>query len=813
MVVGRNPPRMHGVRCALALAALLLAVPRARAGEVLARITLDENRGAYRAVHVVTSGVPLPRGRVLDPAALAVVDEASGVRLPAQWRTLCRWPDGSVRWALLDARTPLDADETVTLAIGPSPRSPDALADADPSPDADPFALVTDDDGTLWIDDGTTRWPLLRRTPDGDEIAGLRARLVDRFGHAYHAVVDGVGATELERGPVRATFVLRGRHEAVAEPEAAPAPGDEPIESRPLPVPFHTFTAWVHVLAGTSTARVEWALENGDLLAPTGRLGFRSYTLRLAPPPGAPGIHVPGSNERRDQPFALRQFAAERSTWSWSVGERTWVPRDDGDLWAALLGDGIGHYAHVQDSAPGHPTALLHEPGAPLEIALLAEGAGEEFFLDDATRKTFRLTLARDVGRAGRALVQAAADPIEPRLDPALVAASGAWGDAGAFFVPAPRAMKDIPLAMPRTAPTGWADWGEVHSKSTRASGSARNRLSVYLEAVQSGRNDARRAARARAHHAMDLRPFHIQGFVAEEHPDVQLYEGVPHPNDPPEHSLGRKSIDPALEPWRRRLPPNGHGYNGIDPEHLTLDDVYEHWLLTGSWPAHDALRAAGEALLTWDNVRPGPPLWSSRTTGWTLRALVQVHRATGEPRFLDAAARIVDKVEQERGRGDVRYLHRQAPDPRHVADADWDSPWMVAVAIHGLVAYHAESGDARVPAILEDLVAFVMSAWTGQGFLDSIPLDRPPPQGAVDPQPAGTSQWIPGALASAASVTGDHRPVDTVLPLYVALREGHASFGRATWHWWQPYLVDLAARHGASAVANPSTLAPSGGR
>jgi len=794
----RPPPRPRAPgagRAARALLGALLGLAPALGAQpdgagsgpapTLAHLTVEENRGTFRPGHPVTSGIPFGRGRVADVGALDVVDADSGARLVSQWRVLSRWPDGSLRWALLDARTPLPAHATRTLAI--------RLDRSAPDPAPDPFTLSTDGEGVVWLDDGATRWPLLRRDPGGDEIAGLAARLVGRLGHVYRSVVTE-GPVALERGPVRAAFELRGRHEPVGEPDGA------------LPVPFHTFTARVHVLAGTGTARVEWSLENGDLDEPTGRLGFRAYTLRLAPLADAYEIHLPASSERRDVLFELRQDGAARERWSWRVGERRWVPRTDEDLWAGLLRDGRGHYAHLVDSAPNHPSALRHATGGPLEIDVLADGAGEEFFLDDATRKTFRITLARDVSRAGRAFVQSAADPIEPRLDPREVAATRAWGDAGALFVPAPRAMTSVPLGVPRDAPTGWAHWGEWRARSTRTSGSPRNRLSVYLEALQSGRVDARRAARARAHHAMDLRPYHIRGFVTDEHPDVHLYEGVPHPNDPPEHSLGRKSIDPALDPWRRRLPPRGHGYNGFDPEHMTLDDVYEHWLLTGSWPAHDALRSAGEAMLTWHAVRPGRPLWSSRATGWTLRALVQVHRATGEARFVEAARRIVDKIERERGRGDVTYLHRHPPDPRHVEDAEWDAPWMVAIAVHGLVAYHAETGDERVPAILSDLVAFIMSGWTGQGFLESIAVDDASPSG-VDPQPAGTSQWIPGALAAAATVTGDHGPVDTVYPLYASLREAHVTFGRPTWHWWQPYLEDIATRHGPLAVTSPSVF------
>jgi hypothetical protein len=53
----------------------------------------------------VTLGVPFPRGLLADPAQLALVNP-EGRELPLQTRPLARWPDGSVKWLLLDFVTP-----------------------------------------------------------------------------------------------------------------------------------------------------------------------------------------------------------------------------------------------------------------------------------------------------------------------------------------------------------------------------------------------------------------------------------------------------------------------------------------------------------------------------------------------------------------------------------------------------------------------------------------------------------------------------------------------------------------------------------
>jgi len=49
----------------------------------------------------VTRGVPFPRGALIDPAAVALFDDA-GREVFVQTQALSRWPDGSVRWLLLD---------------------------------------------------------------------------------------------------------------------------------------------------------------------------------------------------------------------------------------------------------------------------------------------------------------------------------------------------------------------------------------------------------------------------------------------------------------------------------------------------------------------------------------------------------------------------------------------------------------------------------------------------------------------------------------------------------------------------------------
>lgn len=743
----------------------------------LAHLRVQETSALFRPLEHLSFGVPFARGALEDPADLRVWWARDGEALPAQARALSRWPDGSLRWALVDTQVELAARAKPLLVVG--------LAD-DIAPDPVPWSLDEARDGTISLNDGRTTWKVLERAPHGDAVAGLRALLTDRLGHEYASRVDGQ-LTWLEHGPLRATALVTGTHRALSE--------------EGLDIGFHDFRVWVHFLANHALARVEWSLENGPLENPPGRLAFRSYELLLDAPAKRPRIQLASRVVEAGQSV---QVAQTRGGTLRKVGGVQLSPGPPGDLWIGLIDDRAERpsdvWVHRVESAQNHPAAFAHAPGEPLRIELLSAAGGEEFWLDDATRKTFRLNLARDVGPRGRTLVAAAQNPAHVALNPFEVRLTRAWGDDGLFVVPSAAELR-ASLSAPRDAPTGWADWGERLAKNTHQTGSPRNRPSVFLEAMQTGRADLFRWNRSRAWHAMDLRPYHIRGFRASEHPDANLYEGTPHTNESADKRLGRSEMKARFLEYKQGLPEKGHGYNGFDAEHMALDDVYELYLLTGSWPALDALRSAGEAMLTWWEVREGGKSYSSRTFGWTLRALMQVFRATGEPRYLKAAQRMVHREDARRGKGAVKWFVKQKPDKRHIADKEWDSPWMVSFALRALAAYHFETEDPVVPPMLADLSQFCLSAQRDGVFMPDIPIDGSPiPLKQEDA--LGTSLWVPGGLAAAAFALGDHKAVDKVLTTYAKLHDHQdrpTALGGKSWAWWQPYRVSLRQRLGST--------------
>ena len=71
-------------------------------------LQVKEEAGIGRVAWPLTRGVPLPEGAVRKIEALSLKDKA-GEELAIQTRALARWPDGSLKWALVDFQSDLGA--------------------------------------------------------------------------------------------------------------------------------------------------------------------------------------------------------------------------------------------------------------------------------------------------------------------------------------------------------------------------------------------------------------------------------------------------------------------------------------------------------------------------------------------------------------------------------------------------------------------------------------------------------------------------------------------------------------------------------
>ena len=124
-------------------------------------LIVREDQGIDRVDEPLASGVPLSRGAVRDPADLRVYD-STGKAIPCQAHQLglC-WPDGTLRWALVQFRATVKADAAANYTLK---TEPSASAVLPPEP-----ASVTEAADTVTVNTGPIAFTVSRsdfRLPD-----------------------------------------------------------------------------------------------------------------------------------------------------------------------------------------------------------------------------------------------------------------------------------------------------------------------------------------------------------------------------------------------------------------------------------------------------------------------------------------------------------------------------------------------------------------------------------------------------------------------------------------------------------------------
>src|SRR5262245_7304815 len=198
-------------RLVAALVSILAALAPAVRAVAFAPIPIAVHADPADARHhwPLTVSVPFGRGALHPGAPVKVVDE-HGAAAPVQARPLVKWPDGSVRWLLLDTQVDLKPGHRHPLRVEPG---------SAPKPAATVHATETDD-GVL-VDTGSIRFTVPKKRfaildalrLRGDEKAAtgaLAATLVagERTGQAQppkRLVVT-------EKGPLRARVELEGTY-------------------------------------------------------------------------------------------------------------------------------------------------------------------------------------------------------------------------------------------------------------------------------------------------------------------------------------------------------------------------------------------------------------------------------------------------------------------------------------------------------------------------------------------------------------------------------------------------------------------------
>lgn len=208
----KKPQRSHTVQALgpgplLPQATLKAAQSQLRADGVT--LYVEEPIGFARVNEPVTSGVPFPEGGIKDVKQLSLLN-AQGTAVPCQFTPMSHWPDGSLKWVLLDFHASVATNETLTYK----------LVNGKPLLPANPIKL-TDSNGTLKLTNGSLE---LHITPDQSglihhltiddrEIINsqnpLHATLINGDDTLYRSSKPTKVAVELA-GPVRTTILVQG---------------------------------------------------------------------------------------------------------------------------------------------------------------------------------------------------------------------------------------------------------------------------------------------------------------------------------------------------------------------------------------------------------------------------------------------------------------------------------------------------------------------------------------------------------------------------------------------------------------------------
>ena len=107
------------MRCFVLVWTVLLTLAWQAAADSV-KITVEEPSGVKRQGWPVTSGIPMTEGALEDADACALF-ATDGTEIPLQTEALARWPDGSIRWLLLDFQVDLQPaqEKTLSLRYGP----------------------------------------------------------------------------------------------------------------------------------------------------------------------------------------------------------------------------------------------------------------------------------------------------------------------------------------------------------------------------------------------------------------------------------------------------------------------------------------------------------------------------------------------------------------------------------------------------------------------------------------------------------------------------------------------------------------------
>ena len=636
----------------------------------------------------VCVGVPFPRKALGSADHISV--RGQGTLVPSQARALSRWPDGSIKWALIDFTA--DGSQDYTLDYG---RSVAPVAAQRP-------VRVTRSRNGIRVDTGMVRSTFSKsclalpgsvevRQADGTyhrismESGPHAVTLIDDGGRVYTAAKPEVVAVE-EAGPMRVCVRVEVRHRAKS--------GQTLFRS------IFRFQFY----AGQSRVRCFHTFENDNEETPF--TSIRSLALHAAFDPEVSGeVSCEGADAVPMGQSTLRLTQFHDAAWALHRDNRVLRKGARAVGTATLAGDSGCVAFAVRDFWQNYPKAITLD-GKGITFDICPELPRDIYPTEGELEDRLFYWYAEGVYRLKRGMAKthefwfdfAAADSNrlsdEVQSPPLYCVGLEAFNESGA--------LTQLPGKTPSPYPAyeQWVDAAKKAYEEDRVESRAWGLLNFgdwfgertynwgnmeydtpwcYLqEYLRGGHPDFFVWAEEAARHLVDIDTCH-HGEGSAVHNNQYL------------HSIGHVG-DYYPEGYRPRSICGGR----TSVSHTWVEGLFLHHALTGEARSLEvaekvSANLVGEILNDYDFT-------NCRNSGWHLIHLSAAYRATGRRVFLNAARIIVARVlERQRESGGWDRLmvpgHCLCDPPRHMGNAGF----MVGVLMVGLKRYHEATGEKRV--------------------------------------------------------------------------------------------------------------------
>jgi hypothetical protein len=615
----------------------------------------------------LTVGVPFPRGRLKSPDQVEVW--LGEVQLPTQRAATGNWPDGSVRWLLLDFQGDYDgtAEQMIEVRWGDGRRAADAQTGIRLERTDEGIAFDNGRLGGLIGRDGD----LLSLALDGEQLLGPAEwkgfQVVGSDGAAFRSGADATAElTIATEGPLRSVIRARGKH------------GNETGSLLDYDI------RWT-IRAGQPYLELDYSFTNCE---ETERETLKaiSCTMRFKQADAVCGsANQPiGKAPQAEMSFMDERRIGEGSPESLVMAAHCWVARQTAEGGLAVS------VRHAIQNAPKRLVAAPDE----LRIDLLPPDA-EPLVLEQGMAKTHHLfLLACGPDQAGEIdrEVYLFEQPPRPALDPEWVNECEVFDRV---FPPRPfRATlsPDCVGANGREYPRIESMLQDLMDQRPRGLGMLHFGDEPNFEYTAQRRGgddivwnnneyDTGRALFVQWARTGEQRFFDSAVAAVEHWMDVDVIHHSANPM-----VRGGLAAHSAYH-TRGRL---------VTPSHVWVESFFDLYHLTGNERAKEIGLGVGENMLV-HMGRPGffEPGQPARNLGWTLYNIMALHFETGDERAMEAARRIVDSLDHwQKQDGAWRSFYVGRPHWRGI------EVFMSAVALNGLKRYHQATGEERARRI-----------------------------------------------------------------------------------------------------------------